>query len=73
MCHYVQVYLLASAYVAMLFLGWNLENVPGRTSVDKGWISCWFHMATQWLSYLLYTWILIAPRLLRGRDFESAV
>ena len=67
------LYMLASAYVAMLFLSWNLENTPGKLVVDKGWVSSWFHMAAQWLSYLLYTWILIAPRLLHGRTFDSAV
>ena len=67
------IYMLASAYVAMLFLGWSLQNTPGKLVVDKGWVSCWFHMASQWLSYILYAWILIAPRLLRGRDFDSAV
>ena len=63
------VYVLASAYVAMLFISWNLGDVPGKLVVDKGWISVWFHMATQWLSFLVYTWILIAPRLLSGREF----
>lgn len=67
------IYMLAAAYVAMLFLSWNLSDIPGKLVVDKGWISSWFHMASQWLSYLLYVWILIAPRLLRGREFESAV
>lgn len=67
------LYMLASAYVAMLFLSWNLQNTPGKFVLDKGWISCWIHMAAQWLSCLLYAWILIAPRLLRGRDFDSAV
>ena len=63
------VYILASAYVAMLFISWNLQDVPGKEVVDKGWISVWFHMATQWLTFLLYTWILIAPRILSGRSF----
>ena len=63
------VYVLASAYVAMLFISWNLGDVPGKLVVDKGWISVWFHMATQWLSFLVYTWILLAPRLLSGREF----
>ena len=63
------VYMLASAYVGMLFVGWSLQNVPGKLTVDSGWISCWFHMATQWLSFLLYTWILVAPRLLKNREF----
>ena len=67
------IYMLASAYVAMLFISWNLSDVPGKLVVDKGWISCWFHMASQWLSYILYIWILIAPRILRGREFDSAV
>ena len=63
------MYVLASAYVAMLFISWNLGDVPGRYVVDKGWISTWFHMATQWLSYAIYTWILLAPRIFQGREF----
>lgn len=67
------VYALASAYVAMLFVGWSLQDVPGRLSVDKGWASVWIHMATQWLSFAIYGWILVAPRILRGRDFDAVV
>ncbi|KAK9810887.1 hypothetical protein WJX73_005440 [Symbiochloris irregularis] len=62
-------YMLASAYLAMLFTGWSLNNVPGYFSVDDGWASVWVKMASQWMCALLYGWTLIAPLLLRNRQF----
>lgn len=62
-------YALASAYLAMLFTGWSLNNVPGHFAVDSGWISVWVKMASQWLCAALYGWTLLAPLLLRNRQF----
>ena len=62
-------YMLTSSYLAMLFTGWTLNDVPGRLSVDSGWISVWVKMASQWLCGLLYCWTLLAPLLLRHRQF----
>ncbi|KAK9811743.1 hypothetical protein WJX72_009404 [[Myrmecia] bisecta] len=64
------VFLLASAYLAMLFTSWSLDQTPGEFVVDKGWISVWVKMVSQWVCTLLYLWSLVAPRLLANRSFN---
>ena len=64
------VFLLGSAYMAMLFTGWSLNNTPGQFTIDYGWFSVWVKMASSWFSALLYVWTLIAPAVLRNRNFS---
>ena len=45
-------------------------QVPGKLQMDKGWISVWVKMASLWVCSALYTWTLIAPAILRNRDFS---
>ncbi|KAK9867400.1 hypothetical protein WJX84_004681 [Apatococcus fuscideae] len=64
------VFLLGSAYMAMLFTGWSLNNTPGQFTIDYGWFSVWVKMASSWFSALLYVWTLVAPVILRNRNFS---
>ncbi|CAI5945782.1 unnamed protein product [Closterium sp. NIES-65] len=64
------VFLTGSMYMAMIFLGWNMNQTPVEWSIDAGWISTWVKMALLWLSALVYLWTLIAPFVLRGREFR---
>ncbi|CAI5484671.1 unnamed protein product [Closterium sp. Yama58-4] len=64
------VFLTGSMYMAMILLGWNMNQTPVEWSIDAGWISTWVKMALLWLSALVYLWTLIAPFVLRGRDFR---
>ena len=61
--------MLASAYIAMIFTTWNLEGLSGQQTAEKGWISVWVKMVSQWVCVLLYCWSLIAPKVLKDRDF----
>eukprot|EP00891_Asterochloris_glomerata_P004622 jgi/Astpho2/4622/e_gw1.00067.172.1_t len=65
------VFALASAYLCMLYLNWNLNELPGQQPDQRftGWISVWVKIASQWVCVLLYFWTLLAPRILRNRDF----
>ncbi len=64
------VFLLGSAYMAMLFTSWSLNNTPGQFTIDYGWFSVWVKMASSWLSAALYVWTLVAPAILRNRNFS---
>lgn len=64
------IFALASAYVAMLFTNWDLNDVGEDLSIDKGWTSAWIKIATQWFTFLLYAWTLMSPSILSDRDFS---
>lgn len=55
--------------MAMLFLGWDLNGTQGDFQVDSGWGSTWVKIAAAWLCAALYSWSLIAHRVLSSRTF----
>ena len=67
--------LIISMYMAMLLTDWgvapsaDVESSGRKFSV--GIASAWLQMSTNWLCCLLYTWTLIAPKLLPDRDFGN--
>lgn len=63
------VFMLAAMYLAMLFTGWSLEGTTSELSLDKGSHSAWVKIASQWLVFLLYAWTMLAPKILRNREF----
>jgi hypothetical protein len=38
---------------------------------DQGRASMWVKIISQWLCYLVFIWIMIAPVVLSGRDFAE--
>jgi hypothetical protein len=67
------VFLLASMNIAMVLSSWTLEGTPGMFEADRGEISVWVKMVLSWASALLYSWTVIAPVVLKSRDFEVVV
>lgn len=63
------IFAVAAMYIAMLFTNWNLEDVPGEFDIDESWTSAWIKIASQWLVFVLYTWTLLAPKILVDREF----
>ena len=53
----------------MLFLGWNLQGSEGSFVIDSGWGSFWTKLAASWLCAGMYTWSLVAHRVLSSRQF----
>ena len=53
----------------MVLSGWDMSGSSGGLAIDQGWGSTWVKIAASWLCALLYTWSLVAHRLLRGRQF----
>ena len=53
----------------MLFIGWDLAAAQGEFSLDTGWGSTWVKIIAAWLCGLMYTWSLVAHRVLSNRQF----
>lgn len=67
------IYMLASGYTAMIFLGWDITETDAeqQLTLDKGIGSTWAKMGVSWLCGLLYLWTLIAHRFLgKYRNFS---
>jgi len=63
------IMLSAALYMAMLLTNWGTGTDSGSTR-STGLTSLWIKVATQWLTYLLYLWTLIAPVVCKSRDFS---
>lgn len=64
------VFALACMYVAMLMTGWGSPAAhQGKDTIDVGWTSYWVKIVSQWVMGGLYTWTLVAPVLLKDREF----
>ena len=65
------IFALASMYMAMLLTNWELSGNPSDMwKIDKGEVSMWVKIGSKWFCELLYIWTVIAPAVLRNRDFS---
>eukprot|EP00456_Euglypha_rotunda_P043040 TRINITY_DN33629_c0_g1_i2.p1 TRINITY_DN33629_c0_g1~~TRINITY_DN33629_c0_g1_i2.p1 ORF type:complete len:108 (-),score=11.97 TRINITY_DN33629_c0_g1_i2:76-399(-) len=68
----------ASMYMAMLLTNWGsreeAESDSGANTSDTAYNlsveAMWVKIVTQWVSGILYTWSLVAPYVLKDRDFS---
>lgn len=61
----------ASMYMAMLLTNWGSgEKIADNTTGSVGKTSLWVKILSQWLTFLLYIWTLVAPRCCPNREFE---
>ena len=60
-------FVCATCFVLMAFMNWSLQGTPGSFELDRGAASLWTKMAVQYVSFGLYFWILVAPRIMQGR------
>jgi hypothetical protein len=64
------IFALASMYMAMLLTDWELSgNSADMWHIGKGWTSMWVKMGSKWFCEALYAWTVLAPAILRNRDF----
>jgi hypothetical protein len=70
------VFLLGSFYMAMVLVSWNIlansnnETHNYNTEVSKA--ALWVKIISQWLTFLLFAWSLLAPKILgRWRQFDE--
>ncbi len=58
----------------MLLTAWATASASASSfSIDSGWASTWVKMAASWAAAGLYAWSLLAPAVLRDRDFSGHV
>ncbi|GLC60406.1 hypothetical protein PLESTB_001608800 [Pleodorina starrii] len=63
------VFATASCYLAMLFTNWAVSQSKTAFELDRGWASTWVKIVSSWVCALLYGWTVIAPAILKDRDF----
>jgi hypothetical protein len=63
-------FMCATCFVLMAFTNWSLNGTPGRFEMNLGSTSMWTKVVAEYLNYGLYCWILVAPRILKGRQFS---
>jgi len=61
-----------SMYMAMILTNWSSrqEVQDNKKSYDVGEENMWIKISSQWLTCLLYIWSLIAPFIMKNRDFS---
>ena len=64
------VFAVASMYITMLMTNWGSPSAVGKDTIDVGWTSVWVKIISNWLMAGLYTWVLVAPLILKDRDFD---
>mmetsp|Transcript_47075 Transcript_47075/g.87734 ORF Transcript_47075/g.87734 Transcript_47075/m.87734 type:complete len:379 (+) Transcript_47075:251-1387(+) len=65
------IFTLGCAYISMLFTGWSMEGIMEQYELDRGWISVWMKIMSEWTAVLLYVWSMVAPVVCKNRDFSS--
>lgn len=64
------LYCFASVYLGMVVTHWGYSNVWLPWSAGRGMISMWVNFASSWFTYLIYGWTLLAPLILKDREFD---
>jgi len=65
-------FFLASMYLGMILTNWNIGAVVAASyqkGLDSGTVAVWVKIGSQWVCMLLYFWSLVAPFVLKNRDF----
>merc|ERR1711871_130129 len=64
---------MGSFYMAMLLTNWGNSDTTGKAlyNTEISVESMWVKLASQWLSYLLFFWVIFAPVIFPGRDFSD--
>lgn len=65
-------FFLASMYLGMILTNWNIGAVVAASDqkgLDSGTVAVWVKIGSQWVCMLLYFWSLVAPFVLKNRDF----
>eukprot|EP00301_Raphidiophrys_heterophryoidea_P016440 c26015_g1_i1.p1 GENE.c26015_g1_i1~~c26015_g1_i1.p1 ORF type:complete len:424 (-),score=100.58 c26015_g1_i1:210-1481(-) len=67
------VYSLGAMYLAMVLIDWQIEfkvHSGSKFGDMSTWATVWIKIASQWATFAIYIWSLIAPFVCTGRDFS---
>lgn len=66
------IFFLATCWVATLLTqSLDPENDSDFTPLGRTYAASWIKIISSWVCYLIYTWSLVAPIVLTGRDFSG--
>lgn len=66
------IFFLATCWVATLLTqSLDPENNSDFTPLGRTYTASWIKIVSSWVCYLIYTWSLVAPIVLSGRDFSG--
>lgn len=66
------IFLLATCWVATLLTqSLDPESDSDFTPLGRTYAASWIKIVSSWVCYLIYTWSLVAPIVLSGRDFSG--
>lgn len=66
------IFFLATCWVATLLTqSLDPENDSDFTPLGRTYTASWIKIVSSWVCYLIYTWSLVAPIVLSGRDFSG--
>lgn len=66
------IYALGAMYLAMVLIDWHIQfnDKQGEVGHMDKWVSVWIKIVSQWITFGLYVWTLIAPLVCTDRDFS---
>ncbi|KAL0486370.1 serine incorporator [Acrasis kona] len=65
------VFVFMSFYLAMVLCNWEIEQTHVREfETDRSVTAVWVKIVCQWLTVIVFGWTLIAPKILKNRDFN---
>jgi len=72
-CFFQLTFALGSMYLVMVLIDWNIHvntSNAGTLGQMSEWGNVWIKMASQWATYLLYIWTLLAPLVFPNKNFS---
>lgn len=67
------IFIFASCYMCMVLVSWTVDTTNHQSwKIEESIAAMWVKIVSSWLTYLLFGWTLIAPKILgKCRDFED--
>jgi hypothetical protein len=64
------IMVLASGYMVAVLSSWHVYGQSIGSAVDSGTTSMYIKLSVSWLSYVLFIWTVVVPKMCPDRDFD---